>query len=309
MRSIHVVKVLLVSTIALVLAGGLHPSPEGASAEPPVDNLPPVAVASVREGTDDLWENMTLHFSSDGSHDDEDHMVTVWDFGDGSEETTEPNPVHVYTMYGPVTVVLTVIDQHGVTDSDHLDLYIWRDYGYTDIIIKAQDYNSERTFKDPGFSLMPRVAVKRDGWVAYLCQMNEGHRMEVAINVVGDRPADVFLFREDDFTTYKNEPGANQVPFEAEGTFHNVTGEVGYTYTIPKDGRYYVVVDNRDQPAGTDTRGPVDYRVEITPHPPVRDDPETPWEYICLVGFFILVVFVWLVYHFGRPEEPRSPDL
>lgn len=39
-----------------------------------------------------------------------------WDFGDGSEHSTEQNPVHSYASYGNYTVVLTVTNLFGTDD-------------------------------------------------------------------------------------------------------------------------------------------------------------------------------------------------
>ena len=74
---------------------------------------PPKAVLST-DRTDGA-SPLTVHFSSDGSLDEDpgDSIRYEWDFGDGSPLSTEPNPTHTYTQRGRFTAVLTVFDSSG----------------------------------------------------------------------------------------------------------------------------------------------------------------------------------------------------
>jgi hypothetical protein len=252
-----------------------------------------VASASIQEDVDDLWTNTTLHFSSRHSYDDEDHMVTIWDFGDGTEETTEPDPVHVYVHQGLYTVVLTVIDQRGVIDTDTLELSVLRNYGDTEVIIKAIEPSSQKTFKDPAPHQMAQVAVSYGGWVAYLCTLNKATFIEVEITAIGDRPVDIFLFREADFHSYKDGPGGGGVPSVAIGTKKNVTGEFAYLFTADSSERFYVVIDNRDWPPGTESEGPVDYYISISPPERPPKPPRTDWDEVC-AGLWPIIL-IWVV--------------
>ena len=59
-------------------------------------------------------------FSSEGSRDPDpgDSIRFAWDFdGDGTVDSTDPNPTHVYTANGVYTAKLTVTDSSGKTDS------------------------------------------------------------------------------------------------------------------------------------------------------------------------------------------------
>jgi immune inhibitor A len=47
----------------------------------------------------------------------ESALTYSWDFGDGSELSTEQNPVHVYASEGRYIVTLTITDQEGSTDT------------------------------------------------------------------------------------------------------------------------------------------------------------------------------------------------
>jgi hypothetical protein len=74
-------------------------------------NFPPVAVASATPQTFNLAiNNQPVQFSSSGSYDPEDSDVTVlWDFGDGTEQSNNPNPQHTYKNPGTNTLLLALI--------------------------------------------------------------------------------------------------------------------------------------------------------------------------------------------------------
>ena len=272
----HTYKITATYTVTLWVTDGLQTQSATTTAVIDPENHPPVAVASVQE--DDLWTNMSLHFSSAGSYDidGEGRISFAWDFDDGTDPSTLANPIHTYEEPGTYIVRLTVIDQKQVTASDTLELTVQRNYGDSDIIIKALEPKSEDTFRDPEKGQMTQVAVMRTGWVAYLCDLRKGDPMEVTVTVIGDRPADVYLFSEVHFQTYKRNPQATFVPFEAKGYKQGVTGEFKYEFTPRETNRYYIVIDNKDWPLGTDTEGPVDYTVRIDPKWEVTEDDIIP---------------------------------
>ncbi len=80
------------------------------TAETPLD--PPTAdfIASPESGPADLLVDFTNQ--SNGSQ-----LTYTWDFGDGSETSSEQNPSHTYTSVGNYTVTLTVTDPQGQSDS------------------------------------------------------------------------------------------------------------------------------------------------------------------------------------------------
>jgi len=47
-----------------------------------------------------------------------------WDFGDGSEPSSEPNPSHTYTKDGDYTASVTVSGANGATASDDIDIFV-----------------------------------------------------------------------------------------------------------------------------------------------------------------------------------------
>lgn len=81
---------------------------------PTTSAQPPTAVASanVTSGTTPL----TVNFSSAGSSDQDGAIVAYsWNFGDGTANSTSPNPAHIYNSAGTFTATLTVTDNSGLT--------------------------------------------------------------------------------------------------------------------------------------------------------------------------------------------------
>jgi PKD repeat protein len=265
----HTYKITATYTVTLWVTDGLQTQSATTTAVIDPENHQPVAVANIQEDPDDLWTNMSLHFSSTGSYDidGEGRISFAWDFDDGTDPSTLANPIHVYEDPGTYTVVLTVIDAKATIDTATLTLTVQRNYGDTDIIIKALDPNSKKVFKDPvpDPDQIQQVAVMRTGWVAYLCDLKKDQRMDVKITIIGDRPADIYLFSEVHFQTYKRNPQVTFVPFEAKGYKQSATGEFTYSFTPRETDRYYIVIDNKDWPLGTETEGPVDYTVSVKP--------------------------------------------
>ncbi len=263
----HKYKITATYTATLYVTDGLlqHTATVRVIIQP--KNHPPEAVASIEEDPNDLWTNMSIRFSSIGSYDidGEGRISFTWDFDDGSDPSTLANPIHVYHEARTYYVTLTVIDANGVIDTDSLTLTIKRNYGDSDIIIKTLDRNSDKTFRDPEPGQLTQVAVMRDGWVAYLVDVQREQEFRVKVTIIGDRPADMYLLKDVHFQTYKRNPQVTFVPFEAQGYKQGATGEFEYAYTPKETGRYYVIIDNKNWPMGTDTQGPVDYTIEIEP--------------------------------------------
>ena len=283
------------------------------SAEPINDpeNHPPVAVASIQEDPEDLWTNMTIKLSSAGSYDidGEGRITIIWDFGDDSDPSYLPNPIHIYEQPGIYTVTLTVIDSKGVSDTATQILVVLLDYGGSDVVIKAIDPTSQQRFFDPTPDQIAQVAVKRDGWIAYLCDLKKADKIGVHIVIIGDRPVDVYLFKHEDFLTYKNGPHMDRVPSEVKGYSMGLTDEFSYLFTAQEADRYYIVIDNRNSPPGTDTEGPVDYGISIDPRwEETGGEPDYPWDKMCfglgpVVGMLVLLVAIVAVVILQRRWE------
>jgi PKD repeat protein len=268
----HTYRITATYTVTLYVSDALLQSTGTTKVYVDPRNHPPKAVMNITDDINDLWTNMTIHFTSVGSYDidGEGRITFAWDFNDGTDPSTFANPTHVYTRPGTYTVTLTVIDAKEVTDIDSLTIPVMRNYGDTDIVIKALDHASTKTFRDPDPKVGGQPSVMRDGWVAYVVDLRKGDKVEVKITVIGDHPADIYLLSEVNFQTYRRNPQVTFVPFEANGYkkgMSQVTDPKGFTYTFtPRTGdRYYIVVDNKNWPIGTITQGPVDYTFEVTP--------------------------------------------
>ncbi|MGE3271059.1 MAG: PQQ-dependent sugar dehydrogenase, partial [Chloroflexota bacterium] len=81
-------------------------------ANEPAQNSAPTAVATTTPATGPA--PLAVQFSSAGSSDpDNDPLTFRWVFGDGTPDSTEPNPLHTYTADGAYTATLTVSDDAG----------------------------------------------------------------------------------------------------------------------------------------------------------------------------------------------------
>ena len=87
-----------------------------------VVNQAPDAVA----GSDILSGDapLTVNFTGSGSTDDDGIVSYSWDFGDGSEISTEADPAHIFTEVGDYTVTLTVTDSEGLSDTATLTINV-----------------------------------------------------------------------------------------------------------------------------------------------------------------------------------------
>ncbi|WP_098464169.1 ThuA domain-containing protein [Isoptericola jiangsuensis] len=76
----------------------------------------PAPIARASADTTSGAAPLTVQFSSEGTrHPGGDAISLQWTFGDGSEPSTEANPVHTYTENGRYTAQLTATDEAGQT--------------------------------------------------------------------------------------------------------------------------------------------------------------------------------------------------
>ena len=68
---------------------------------------------------------LTVQFSSEGTrHPAGDPITLQWTFGDGSEPSTEANPVHTYTENGSYTAQLVATDEDGATGVSNVSIVV-----------------------------------------------------------------------------------------------------------------------------------------------------------------------------------------
>ncbi len=94
-----------------------------------------------------------VSFSSQGTRDpDGDQLDYAWDFdGDGTTDSTEPNPSHTYTQNGTWRARLTVTDPTGKTDTAAVDVVVGNDRPTVRLVAPADggvfDYGDELEFR------------------------------------------------------------------------------------------------------------------------------------------------------------------
>ncbi|MGE0405444.1 MAG: discoidin domain-containing protein, partial [Candidatus Korobacteraceae bacterium] len=126
------------------------------------DNLPPVPHMSATPSSG--YSPLQVAFSSAGSSDPEGGALTyAWDFGDG-ETSTDPNPVHIYSL-GVASVVasLTISDTEGLTSTLQRTITIGSlppqlsitSPGNGDVVLPGQIINFAGTAFDPDETISP----------------------------------------------------------------------------------------------------------------------------------------------------------
>jgi PKD repeat protein len=125
--------VTLATVFALAGCGGDTPSDTPPPATPPstvaaapgadVDEDEDVAplLAWADSDVDEGKAPLTVKFMADVEG-GKPPLTYRWSFGDGSPDSTEPNPVHVYEKPGEYTADLEVKDSAGDEDSDYLEI-------------------------------------------------------------------------------------------------------------------------------------------------------------------------------------------
>ena len=87
------------------------------------DNQSPIAVAGATP-TEGLVP-LEVQFSSAGSADpDSDPVEFLWSFGDGTPDSIDPNPAHIYSADGVFDPVLVVTDSFGAKSSDTIEIRV-----------------------------------------------------------------------------------------------------------------------------------------------------------------------------------------
>ena len=122
--SIFLMAVFLI--VPLVTSCGLYGRSSGQSKKVVVvgnENQKPVAIATsdVTGGT----VSLTVQFDGSGSYDpDNDILIYLWDFGDGSAISTEVSPVHEYLTATVFIATLTVYDTGQGSDNQKITITV-----------------------------------------------------------------------------------------------------------------------------------------------------------------------------------------
>jgi len=126
--------VVLGSVLALAACGGGEQSAEAPPAPPPTTATAPAPAADAAadddiapllawadSDTDEGKAPLTVKFLADVEG-GKPPLTYRWTFGDGSPDSAEANPVHVYEKAGQYTADLEVKDSSGDEDSDYLEI-------------------------------------------------------------------------------------------------------------------------------------------------------------------------------------------
>ena len=113
--------VLLVGMSLLV--GILSGCVEEKKEEEPKTNTAPTASFTSSVDHNTSTDGGTVTFDSTATDADGDDITYSWDFGDDSN-STEADPTHVYAANGTYTVILTVRDEQGMSDTDTCEIKV-----------------------------------------------------------------------------------------------------------------------------------------------------------------------------------------
>jgi len=138
-----------------VIAGNTVPMPhlvEDGLFDNRVGNQSPVAIFSVTPPVGVV--GTSFKFDASASHDDAWIASYLWDFGDGTNATSKVvDKVWASGYEGTYTVILTVTDNDGVSDSAQFDLtvYAWMQAGDHPDLIKTLIWPERPVFKEADF--------------------------------------------------------------------------------------------------------------------------------------------------------------
>lgn len=100
----------------------LHPTPGSVNT---IKNLPPKAVVEIQSGDVEKEAPLSINLDASKSSDPEgDPLTFLWDFGDGTVETTKNPPIHTYRESGTYEIRLRVSDNYEASDKTVLVIHV-----------------------------------------------------------------------------------------------------------------------------------------------------------------------------------------
>jgi PKD repeat protein len=283
-------------------------------------NEPPVA--RIWCGATTLWLGDTLRCAANQSS-DEFELRYGWDFdasdGVACQDDFRRDITYLYASDGQFVVTLCVTDNRGKTDEDSVSIVVKGNPGYCNQIFDMSPFLRQTASSPAGqesgnfdatASVSPGnvTAVKKGCWVAYSVELKVGDTIYVDIEVKptleGD-VADILMFDVQNFLLYKDKPGPvlPQNSLDTRCFKQGLRGAMNCVVPAIKAGTLYIVIDNRDLPVLTDTRGPVEFGLKAR-EPWTGSEPIDPKLVPYLVGGAgAAAVLVGVIWYLGRRAE------
>jgi hypothetical protein len=146
---------------------------------------------------------------------------------------------------------------------------------------------------------------ERDGWIL----INEGDKVEVSVDVTSPSGGlvDVYVISYNQIDSYPD--GSFTPALTREGV-----SSVDFTFTVPDDQWYYLVIDNTDNSRASDTVpvGSVTVNYEYT-NPWLEDVEDAIWTGVMLcvlvlvIIVVVIVVVIILVLRGGKKQPTQAP--
>ena len=263
--------------VQLIVSDGLWTHSCTSTAYVDLINEPPIA--RIWCGATTLWLGDTLKCSANTSTDEfELRYGWDWDSSDGvaCQDDFRRDPTYQYVTPGQYVATLCVTDNRGKTDEESVSIVVKDNPGYCNQIFDMSPFLRQTTASPPGVdagvfdatqSVSPGnlTAVKKGCWVAYSIELKVGDEvfvdLEIKPTLEGD-VADFLMFNVQNFLLYKDKPGTTLPPNSLESTDcfkQGLRGAISCPFEAIKPGTVYYVIDNRDLPVLTDTKGPVEF--------------------------------------------------
>ena len=211
-------------------------------------NRPPVAIAS-SDSTYGAQLPLEVQFDGQKSFDpDGDQLKYSWDFGDGTSQSQEPSPKHVFSEAGKYVITLTVEDVKNVKNVMVIPVYA----GNTPPDVSITSPSSAAIFKDgERVSFSANASDSQDGkipgsqakWKLILHHQNHIH--EINIDNTGLSGEFNATYHDED-TSYELEAlvSDSQGMTTRKSVFFNVTYDSKYSYgpsLLLIGGNYYEI--------------------------------------------------------------------
>jgi PKD repeat protein len=264
-----------------------------------------------------LWLGDQLKCSANQSSDEfELRYGWDWDASDGvaCQDDFRRDPTYQYVAPGQYVVTLCVTDNRGKPDEASVTIVVKDNPGYCNQIFDMSPFLRQTIVSPAGqeageFDATNSVAqgnltaVKKGCWVAYSIELKVGDQVftdiEIKTSLEGD-VADILMFDVQNFLLYKDKPSSTLPPNSliTDCFQQGLRGAMHCDIVGVRPGTVYIVIDNRDLPVLTDTKGPVEFSLHAK-EPWGGNEPINPALIPYLIGgagaAAVLVGVIWFL--------------